>query len=73
MLSVFSSYGVVINTKLVGYKEMEKLEELYIVDYIFVHIFMLMCMFTCEFICIAEHQSWYNSILGDIPHRLDND
>jgi len=32
---------------------MEKLEELYIMDYIFVHMFMLMCMCTCEFMYLC--------------------
>lgn len=53
LLFVFSSFGVLINSKLVGCKEMEKLEELYIVDYIFVHMFMLMCMCMCEFMYLC--------------------
>lgn len=53
MLLVFGSCGVLINTKLVVCKEMEKLEELYIVDCIFVHMFMLMCMCTCEFMYLC--------------------
>jgi len=35
---------------------MEKLEELYIVDYIFVQMFMLMCMCTCAFRCLCISQ-----------------
>jgi len=50
---VFSSCGVLINSKLVGCKELEKLEELYIVDYIFVHMFMFMGMCTCAFIYLC--------------------
>lgn len=56
MLSVFRSCAVLINTKLVGLSEMEKLEELYeyIVDYIFVHMFILMCMCICEFMYLCS-------------------
>jgi hypothetical protein len=48
LLSVFSSCNVLVNTKHVGCNEIEKLEELYVVDYIFVHMFMLICMCMCS-------------------------
>jgi hypothetical protein len=42
---------VLVKTKHIGYKEMEKWEEFYTVDYVFVHTFMLVQVYVCAFMC----------------------